>query len=456
MNATENQLGMSISVPQVQVVRQPGLSQLSQVRVRRPVRNQVEMLLRDLDSLIPEDHPVRAIWDYLQRLDLSSFYTAIKATLDTPGRPASDPQVLLGLWIYAITEDVGSARYLEELCRQHDAYRWLCGGVPVDYHLLSDFRVSHQAELDKLLTKIIATMMDQKLVTLKRVAHDGTRLRASAGRGSFHRKNSLQRCLAEAEEQVKRLNEEREHPDGEVRSRQRAARERAARERLERVQAALGELPAVEAAKERQRHTKSKKDRSKITEARVSTSEPQSRVMRLADGGFAPAHNVQLATDVGSGVIVGAVVLNEGSDKGSQAEEMEDQVVARSGRHPEDYLIDGGFAELDTITALTKRNLTVYAPLKESKSKTKKSSEERQGDSPEVLAWRQRMDTKEAKEIYKLRAATAEWANAQTHCHGLRSFTVRGLDKALSIVLLVAIAHNLLRWIALTPQAVMN
>jgi len=456
MNVTKRQAGMPISVPEVQVVRQPGLSQLNQLRVRRPVRNQVEMMLRDLDSLIPEDHPVRAIWDYLQRLDLSSFYASIKATLDTPGRPASDPQVILGLWIYAITEDVGSARYLGQLCQEHDAYRWLCGGIPVDYHLLSNFRVSHQAELDKLLTTIIATMMDQKLVTLKRVAHDGTRLRASAGRGSFRRKDSLHRCLAEAEEQVKRLNAEGEHPDGEVSLRQRAARERAARERQERVQAALQELPAVEAAKERQQHTKSKKDRSKIKEARVSTTEPQSRVMRLADGGFSAAHNVQFSTDVGSGVIVGAMVTNEGSDKGKQVEEMEEQVVERSGKHPEDYLIDGGFAELGTINALTKRGLTVYAPLREPKSKTKKSSEKRQGDSPAVLAWRQRMETEEAKEIYKLRAATAEWTNAQIRCHGLRRFTVRGLDKALSIVLLVAIAHNLLRWIALMPQGVMN
>jgi hypothetical protein len=242
----------------------------------------------------------------------------------------------------------------------------------------------------------------------------------------FTARIGLGRCLAEAEEQVKRLNEEHEHPDGEVRSRQRAARERAARERLERVQEALRELPAVEAAKERQRHTKSKKDRSKIKEARVSTTEPQSRVMRLADGGFAPAHNVQLATDVGSGVIVGAMVINDGSDKGKQAEEMEEQVVARSGKHPEDYLIDGGFAELGTIDALTKRSLTVYAPLREPKSESKKSSQRRHGDSTAVLDWRQRMETEEAKEIYKLRAATAEWVNAQIRYHGLKSFTVRG------------------------------
>jgi hypothetical protein len=221
---------------------------------------------------------------------------------------------------------------------------------------------------------------------------------------------------------------------------------------MEQVQAALRELPAVQAAKERQRHTKSKEDRSKITEARVSTTEPQARVMRMADGGYRPAHNVQLATDVGSGVIVGVAVLNEGSDKGQQAEIMEEQVTSRSGVHPQDYFIDGGFAQLDTITTLTRRKLTVYAPVKEPKSAAKTCSSRRCGDSPEVAAWRQRMETEEGKSLYKLRAATAEWANAQIRCHGLNSFTVRGLDKALSMVLLATIAHNLSRWIALAAS----
>ncbi|MBI2855068.1 MAG: transposase [Chloroflexi bacterium] len=172
--------------------------------------------------------------------------------------------------------------------------------------------------------------------------------------------------------------------------------------------------------------------------------------MRRADGGYRPAYNVQLATDAGSGVIVGAAVLNEGSDKGVQAGTMEDQVAGRCGVHPQDYLIDGGFAELDTISTLTKRGLTAYAPVREPKSASKTLSSPRDGDSPEVTAWRRRMETEEGKSIYKLRAATAEWANAQIRGHGLRSFTVRGLGKALSVVLLVVIAHNLSRWIALS------
>jgi transposase len=419
-----------------------------QARLKRPVRNQVEMILRDLDSLIAEDHLVRAIWEFIKSLDLSAFYASIKSVSDAPGRPASDPRVLLALWVYATADGVGSARRLDSLCHEHDAYRWLCGGVPVDYHLLADFRVCHREALDGLLTEIIATMIHNNLVSLKQVAQDGTRVRAAAGASSFHRQAGLERCLKEAEEQVKRLSEERDRPDPEVNLRERSARERAARERMERVQAALRELPAVQAAKDRQRRMRSKT--KKITEARVSTTDAKIRVMKMPDGGFRPACNVQFATDVGSGVIVGAAVVNDGTDA-RQAEPMLNQIEERCGIKPESYLIDGGFAQRDTIISLTKRHVEVYAPVQTSRGTT--SGQEPAGpqpdDTPEMTAWRQRMETDQAKDIYKLRAATAEWTNAQARYHGLASFTVRGLDKALSLVLLVAIAHNLMRWVAL-------
>ena len=444
-----NQPELPIDLPEAKPISQSISTLPEQARLRRPVRNQVEMMLRDLESLISEDHPVRAIWEYLQGLNLSAFYSFIRSVMDAPGRPASDPQVLLALWVYATVDGVGSARRLDRLCKEHDAYRWLCGGVPVDYHILADFRTSHQAALDKLLTEILATMMKQKLVTLKQVAQDGTRVRAGAGGGSFHRKESLEQCLVAAEEQVKRLNEERAHHDHEV-SRERAARERVARERAERVQAALRELPIVQASKERQQRTKRKVEQTKITEARVSTTDPEARVMKMPDGGYRPAYNVQFATDVGSGVIVGASVVNEGNDAG-QAETMEAQVEQRSGVKPAAYLIDGGYAQRDTITTLTQRQIEVYAPVRPPRTTTsgRERSSPRRDDSPEVIAWRQRMEMEEAKSIYKLRAATAEWANAQVRQHGLTRFTVRGLSNVLSIVLLVAIAHNLLRWLVL-------
>ncbi len=173
----------------------------------------------------------------------------------------------------------------------------------------------------------------------------------------------------------------------------------------------------------------------------------------MTDGGYRPAYNVQFATDVESGVIVGTAVVNEGADTG-QAEVMEAQVASRSGVHPQDYLIDGGFAQRDTITALAEREINVYAPVKAPRSISKQRHTPRWGDTPEVIAWRRRMETEEAKSIYKLRAATAEWANAQLRCHGLARITVRGLSKVLNLVLLAAVAHNLLRWLALTPQEV--
>ncbi len=445
---------LPLDLPKVEQKTDSGLTTPEQARVVRPVRNQVEMILRDLDSLIAENHPVRAIWAYLQGLDLSAFYQSIRVTENTPGRPAGDPQVLLALWIYATVEGVASARQLDKMCKENDAYRWLCGNVPVDYHTLADFRVAHQEALENLLTEIIATMMSHNLVTLKRVAQDGTRIRASAGAGSFHRKGRLERCLAEAEEQLRRLNEEREHPDPEVNRREQASRERAARERSERVRAALNELPKVQAKKERQRsNRRSKVDRGKAREARISTTDPEARVMKMPDGGYRPAFNVQFATDVDSGIIVGAAVVNEGTDVG-QAETMETQVAKRSGIHPKDYLVDGGFAQKDTITTLAKRSITVYAPVKVPRSSAKSRSHPRWGDTPEVIGWRQRMETEDAKSIYKLRAASAEWTNAQVRLHGLAKLTLRGLVKVLNAVLLATIAHNLLRWISLSAQPI--
>ena len=446
-----SQSEMSLDLSEREDVTEPLPTKPEEARLRRPVRNQVEMILRDLDSLVSEDHPVRAIWEFLQRLDLTGFYTSIRAVLDKPGRPASDPQVLLGLWVYATVDGVGSARRLDRLCQEHDVYRWLCGGVPVNYHTLADFRTAHQAALDKLLTEIVAALMSQKLVTLKRVAQDGVRVRAGAGASSFRRRDSLEQCLAEAEEQVKRLSEERDHPDPKASLGEQAARERAARERAERIQAALRQLPAVQAAKERQQRSKSRELRGKISEARASTTDAEARVMKMSDGGWRSAYNVQLATDVDSGVIVGAAVINQGNDSG-QAEVLETQVAERGGVHPESYLIDGSYAQRETITTLTQRRVEVYAPVRPPRTKTsgRERSSPRWDDTAEVVAWRQRMETEEAKTLYRLRAATAEWANAQLRHHGLGRFTVRGLGKVFNVVLLAAIAHNLLRWLALT------
>lgn len=422
-----------------------------EARLVRPIRNQMEWAARDLDAAIAEDHPVRAIWAVLERLDLSAFYASIKAVLGRPGHPTTDPQVLLALWLYATAEGVGSARQLARLCAEHDAYRWLRGGVPINYHMLSDFRVAHQEALEDLLTELVASMMAEGLVTLRHVAQDGMRTRACAGASGYRRRERLEQCLVEAREQVARLAQEREHPDPGVSRREAAARERAAEERQRRVEEALRRLPVIQAAKERQGRTLAKAKRDKVTAARVSTTDPEARVMKMPDGGFRPAYNLEVATDVDSQVIVGVEVVTQGSD-GGQAEPMVAQVARRTGTSPEAYLMDGGFATRDAITTLEQQGITVYAPTRSPRTETsgRTQAEPRPDDTPEVAVWRERMETEEAKAIYKERAATAECVNAHMRRYGVRQLLVRGAAKVLNVLLLVAVAHNVVRWIALS------
>lgn len=427
------------SLPAAPVAQTPQAGPVpAATRVISAVRNQVEMVYRDLDSTLPPDHPARAIWALLERLDLSGFYAQIRAVIGAPGRPPTDPRVLLALWVYATVEGISSARELDELTERDDAFRWLRGGVPLNYHLLADFRTAHQAALNTLLTEIITVLLSEQLVSLKRVAQDGMRVRASAGAASFRRAPTLRRLRREAQQQVESLAQA--SADSALSQRQRAARARAAQEQLERVERALGQLPAVQALK----------PVDKQEQARVSTTDADARVMKMADGGFRPAYNVQLATETEHQVIVGVTVTNQGSDM-QEAVPMVGQVEARTGRRPADYLMDGGFVNKEAVRALAAKEMTVYAPVQQPKEPTRDPYQPLPGDAPEVAAWRQRMGTAEAKQIYKERAATAECVNAQCRTvHGLQQFTVRGLSKVGCVVLLTAIAHNLLRWLALT------
>ena len=301
-------------------------------RVQRPNRFQAVFRPETLDEVLPADHRARTVWAMVEKLDLSAFYERIASREAGPGRPAIDPRILVSLWVYATAEGVGKARQLERLCEQHDAYRWICGGVSVNYHTLSDFRVGRGKELDALMTQILGLLMSEGLVQLRRVAQDGTRVRASAGASSFRRERSLKKCLREAEERVARLKKEvAGEEDPTTDRRRKAARDRAARERKERVERALAKLPEARASKRP----------PKRDEARVSTTDPEARVMKMGDGGFRPAVNMQFAVDTESRVVVGAGVTSSGSDK-LQMQPMLEQIEQRTGRLPDEMLVDGG------------------------------------------------------------------------------------------------------------------
>jgi transposase len=419
-------------------------------RVVRAVRTQREWVERDLDSTLPDDHVARTIWAMLERMDLSALYASVQSVVGEAGRPASDPRVLLGLWLLATVEGVGSARQLACLSEQHDAYRWMRGGVPVNYHQLADFRVGRQAALDALLTQVVGSLLAAGAVTLTRVAQDGTRVRASAGAASYRGRDALARALADARAQVERLAREREHPDPTTSKRAAAAQQRAARERTERVEQALAYLPQAEHVKAVQRRRAGLAERRRVTEPRLSTTDPQARVMKMSDAGYRPAYNVQLATDADSGVVVGVAVSASGSDA-HQAPPMLAQVRERTGRLPGAYLMDGGFAAREAVTAVERQGVEVYAPVRLPRRRpATQRFEPRYGDTAEVERWRARMAQPAAQATYRKRAASAEWVNAQVRGRfGLDRFTVRGADKALSVVLLVVLTHNLLRAVSL-------
>jgi transposase len=409
-------------------------------RLRTADRHQIVFRAAPLDTLLPQDHPARIVWDSVEGLDLSPLYRPIKAVEGRPGRAPIDPKILLALWLYATVEGIGSARVLDCLCREHDAFRWIVGDVSVNYHTLADFRTAHVALLDDLLTKSVATLVAEGLVELNRVAQDGMRVRASAGAASFRRRPTLEEALTQAQEQVRTLRQEVQDDPAATHRRQEAARERAARERAERVGRALDRLPELEA----------KKKAGEKDQARASTTDPEATVMKMADGGFRPAYNFQFATTTASQVIVGVEVETTGSDTG-QMELMADQVQERYGTVPPEWLVDGGYAGHDQIDAMSppERGCTVYAPVPKPKDPQVDRHEPKPSDSAAVAAWRQRMATDQAKMIYKERAATAECVNALARGRGLVQLTVRGRLKALAVALWHALAHNILRGVAL-------
>ncbi len=409
------------------------------VRLREPNRKQLILQPTDLDGLIEPEHPARAIWQVLEKLDLSRFYEPIKAREGIAGRDASDPRMLLALWLYAISQGVNSAREIARLCEAHAAYRWICGAVSVNYHTLSDFRSAHQAALDELMSQLLAALMSRKLVTLERVAQDGTRVRASAGAASFRREPTLQRCLKAARAHIAELEQSEQHPDLPRSARQQAARTRAAREYEQRCAQALAQFEQLSAHK-----ATAKNHPQRSTATRLSTTDPEARVMKMADGGFRPAYNLQFATDSESRIIVGVRASSAGTDS-RQLEPMLDEIERRTAATPSQHLADGGYMNFAAVERAAARGVEVFVPPRENRTYHIDPLTPQPGDSPAIADYRRRMASPEGKEIYKQRAATAETVNADLKTwRGLDRLLVRGISKVLLVAIWSALAYNLM------------
>jgi transposase len=419
----------------------------SRPRLREPQRDQIELRTMDLDSLIGDDHLARVVWAIVLTLNLSELENRIKARGSNPGHPAVSPRLMVALWVYATSQGVGSARALARLCLDHNAYRWLCGGVSVNYHTLADFRIDHADILDRLMSEHLASLSEAGLVNLSALAQDGVKIRASAGTSSFRREETLGRKLELAQAVVEQLKTEtKEHPEA-SNKRVQAAKERAARERVERVKAAQAALEELK-GKRAQLEDKGGNGK-KPKEPRASITDADARVMKMADAGFRPAYNVQVTSAAGTQMIAAVDVGNVGSDRGLMRPMLE-QLDARLGELPKQHIVDGGFCSAKDIEWAHEKGVEVLCPPTKSKSGVD-PYQPRDKDGPGALAWRARMASEAGKKQYGVRVI-CECIHARWRNWNLRHLPVRGREKVRAVVTLYALTNNLLQGYRLLQQ----
>jgi transposase len=424
------------------------------IRIRQAERRQAGFELVDLESLVVDDHPVRAVWSFVEGLDLQSFYDRIKARGETPGRPATDPRILLALWLYATADGIGSARALARLCEHHTIYRWICGGVGVNHTMLSEFRLDSGEFLDRLLTSSLAALMKEGLITLDEVITDGTKVRAAASRSSMRRKQTLVELEEKARIRVAELKQELEADSAAGERRLSKRRLSAAEDRARRVAAALAKHPAATPKDEKDQNEGDDpplagggKGGKKPKQERVSTTDPDAPLMRMADGAVRVAYNVQVAS--ACGFVVAIEPAQRRNDRGL-APAMVAQVEQRCGKLPDRLLADtGAMTAADIVTiAQTHPSVQVFSPpparKQASKPESKARYERNRAAEPQCLKeWRARMDSEEGQAVYKRRSNT-EHAHARLKNRGFERMALRGLAKVRIACWLHAVTHNLM------------
>ena len=344
---------------QIGVKREAGIGA---VRLWEPEREAIELRAMCLDSLIGADHPARLIWAYVLRVDLRELEKLIKAREGVAGHPAITPRLLLGLWLYATSEGVVSARLLARLCERDDVYRWFCGGVGVNHRTLSEFRVDHRSLLNRLLAQSVTALAAEGLIDLDMLAQDGVRVRASAGAASFRRRARLEQRITEVTAILAELAKEVESDPTQNEQRVRQRRTQRAAERLSRLEAAVAKVAEIEAQQPKSKPKESTpqaappddgeppgtKDAKRPKEPRASTTDPEARVVKMADGGFRPAYNMQVASVAGEQIVVAVEVSTSSSDRGL-ARPMIEKIEATYGELPNQHLVDGGYSKNDDI-----------------------------------------------------------------------------------------------------------
>ncbi len=418
---------------------------ISRMKIIGPCRNQIEMQFNELDMLLPPEHLARSIWEFVEAIDSRPCFSYVNTFSGYEGRPTTSPKILFALWIYSILDGNSSARKLTELCKNHNAYKWIAGGAPINRTMLAEFRSKDPMKFEDLLTTCLAVMLKADLIKDVDFSQDGTRVKANAGFNSFRREESLEDLKKELKSYIKQVIANSEDYD----KREKKNKLLIAQDRLKRVEEALNTLKKEREIKKDNSNTRGHPPTEKeLKEIRASTTDPVVRRMKMGDGGFRLAYNVQFATGMSSRVIFGVDVVTT-LDSGTSPRMMA-QVHSRLSKlnmlAPKNWVGDAAYSSQKDLNIVTEMfpNCVYYAPPQVNKGVNPKKH--RKTDSEAVKNWRNMIGTNETKEIYKKRCSTAEFSNAQVKNHGLRQFLVRGLEKVRGMTLLHAIAQNISRY----------
>lgn len=427
----------------------------SHFKINGPIRNQIEMHINSLDMLLPSDHKARDIWEFVDQMDTRACFANIKTFFGKTGRSATSPKILFALWLYSILDGNTSARKLDELCKNHNVYKWLAGGVSINRTMLAEFRAIDPMIFEDLLTSCLAVMLQAGLINDTDFAQDGTRIKANAGFNSYRREEALQALKAEIKAYIKQLNAENIDCTNTHAKREKAKEARIANERLSRVEEALKTLEKERDLKETNGKSYGEPPTDEdLKNVRASTTDPDVRKMKMGDGGYRLAYNVQFATGLDSRTIYGVDVVTT-LDPGTSPRMMckvHSRLEKLCMSPAENWIADAAFSAKEDVNVNAELfpSCRYFAPPKPRKGIDPKKH--RRSDSEAIKKWRDMIGTEEVEDLYKLRCSTAEFSNAQVKNQGLREFSVRGQFKVKGMAILHAIAQNVSRYLGLIMQ----
>jgi len=427
----------------------------SHFKINGPIRNQIEMHINSLDMLLPSDHKARDIWEFVDKMDTRPCFVNVNTFFGHVGRSATSPKILFALWLYSILDGNTSARKLEELCQNHNVYKWLAGGVSINRTMLAEFRSIDPMNFEDLLTSCLAVMVEAGLINDTDFAQDGTKVKANAGFNSYRREDSLQNLKEEIKAYLKQLDLESNACTNAHEKREKAKEADIATERLGRVESALKILEKERALKdENGKNRREPPTEEELKDVRASVTDPDARKMKMGDGGYRLAYNVQFATGLDSRVIYGVHVVTT-LDSGTSPKMMSmvhSRVANLNMSSPENWIGDAAYSAKEDVNANAELfpNCRYFAP-----AKVKKGIDPKihlKNDSEAVKKWRDMIGSEEVEAFYKQRCSTAEFSNAQIKNRGLQEFSVRGLFKVKGMALLHAIAQNVSRYFDLMTR----